>query len=64
MTTRLSHGFTPTDTCPTEDSNNICFGYVVFDSEINRESFAHRDQQPKKKHTHTCVGYIAPKSQR
>ena len=27
----LSHGFTPTDTCPPKNFNGRCLGYVVFE---------------------------------
>ena len=57
-TTHLPHGFTPTNTCPTRNSNGWCLGYVAFDChenfQINWESFAHRDQQK------TCSWYVVP----
>ena len=58
-TTRIPHGFTPTNTCPIKNSKGRCLGYVAFEChanfQINWESFAHRDQQK------TCLEYAAPK---
>ena len=55
----LPHGFTPTNTCPTINSNNTCLGYDVFECHANFqnnwESFAHREQQ--KKHVRICCIY-------
>ena len=57
----LPHAFTPTTTCPTNNSNGGCLGYVACECHanfhINWESFAHRAQQKK------CLGYVAPKPQ-
>ena len=55
----LSHGFTPTNTCPTRNSNNECLGYAMFECHanfyFNWESFVDRDQQK------TYLRYVAPK---
>jgi hypothetical protein len=49
--THLPHKFTPTNTCPTENSNDRCLGYVAFECHANFhicwESFAHRDRHKK-----------------
>ena len=58
----LLHGFTPTDTCPTKNSNNRCLGYVVFEChanfQINWESLTNRINKK------TRLGYATPKSWR
>ena len=45
----LPHGFAPTNTCPTKHAKGRCSGYVAFEyhahSQINWESFAHRDHK-------------------
>ena len=44
----LPHAFTPTNTCPTKNSDSRCLRYVVFEChasfQISWVSFAHRDQ--------------------
>jgi hypothetical protein len=48
-TTHIPYGFTPTNTCPTKNSNGTCLRFDALEChanlQINWESFLHRDQQ-------------------
>ena len=62
-TMHLPHGFTPTNTCPTKNSNGRCLGYAMFEChanfQINWESL-HIGINKKK----TCLGYATLKPRR
>ena len=60
----LPHGCTPTNTCPTKNSNSRYLGHVAFkchaNFQINWEPAAHRDQQKN-----PCLKHeVAPKPRR